>query len=139
MKKNYLILLILFFSLNSFSQIPNSGCQFNYSVKLIQPNESLMNKEKFVTLDWDFSRLNVDFSKTSIVIEIVPIYDCNKELEGVRFKEPIVFSNSASDFEQKKSIKIVHTEMMAKCFKYRVKIISNCEEVSEWRFYSFIN
>lgn len=101
MKKNYLILLILFISLNSFSQILSLDCQFNYSVKLIEPNESLRNKEKFVTLDWDFTRLDVDFSTTSIAIEIVPIYDCSKELDGVRLKEPIVFSNSASDFEKK--------------------------------------
>ena len=136
-KKYFLTLFFLGICLFGFSQSKSSNCHFDYAIKLVESGKEVSIVDKYAVLSWDFSKLNM--AKTSIQIEVVPILDCFNNDNAKEFKESILISSSDKNFKTKSSITLKHIDMMAKCFKYRVKIVSNCEEISDWKYFSYIN
>ncbi|MFD2892824.1 hypothetical protein ACFS5J_12460 [Flavobacterium chuncheonense] len=136
-KKYFLTLFFLGISLFGFSQSKSLNCKFDYTIKLVESGKEVSIVDKYAVLSWDFSKLNM--TKANVQIEVVPILDCFNGETAREFKESILISSSDKNFKTKNSITLKHIEMMAKCFKYRVRIVSNCEEISDWKYFSYIN
>lgn len=142
MKKNYLHLLILFISMYSFSQQRvESLCQKNFNIHLEEQNlDGLSYADYFTIFKWDSSIVNNNQSNIQkLQLEIVPIVDCFNGVNGSDLKKGIIIDLKKKSSEGEKTLRIFHKEIMAKCFKWRVKLVSEgCSEMSTWKYYLFI-
>jgi hypothetical protein len=88
-------------------------------------------------LKLNFNKLKKSIHRNeAFVLEIQPINDCLKDLEGA-----IMFAPTIIDLKTNQSIEItINYEMVnRKCFKWRIKTIKNKEIIfSEWNFHSFV-
>lgn len=135
--KKYLLLLSLFFGLLGFSQEKSTNCQFEYDLVLTNTKKDI-NKahDTSVTLNWNFSKLNL--KDTKVKIEVAPNLDCLNQSGVSQLKESIFFDINSKEFKPKDTKSINHLDIMAKCFRYRVIFSSNnCIETTEWQDYSF--
>ncbi|WP_300568026.1 hypothetical protein [Flavobacterium sp.] len=112
-----------------------STCNFEYKLQTISCPVETSVGELFATLNWDFSTIK----KGTIKIEVVPIKDCNKSTNAQFFKDKITLNIDGNEYKKVDTKVYKHTDLMAKCFKWRVVINTNdCEKKSDWQFYSFI-
>lgn len=109
----------------------------DYTIKIYNDAKAQIPNDIITTLDWDFS--SIQDKNAMITIEIIPIADCENETEATKMLKVIAFSSSDAAFKLKDTKLLSHVNTRTKCFKYRVIIQSTCEQVSEWKFYSFIN
>ena len=100
---------------------------------LQDPKFDLINNAK---ISWDFSTL--DLRNKNVSIEVVTIYDCFNGENASDFKETIQVLNK-ENFVKKGSRDLIHIELMAKCFKWRLVLVENNQtKVSDWSYFSFL-
>jgi hypothetical protein len=131
----------MFFVLSAFlsnAQEQNSNCDFNYQINISPTKSDLLESLQEAQMNWDFSK--VKLNKDSVItIEVLPIFDCFNGQNASDFKEIIIIKSSDSKFKSKGGYLFKHLDLMSKCFKWRVIIkSSNCEEISDWKYYSFL-
>lgn len=100
---------------------------------LQDPKFDYINNAK---ISWDFSTL--DLSNKNVSIEVVTIYDCFNGENASDFKETISVLNK-ENFTKQGSRDLIHVELMAKCFKWRLVLVENNQtKVSDWSYFSFL-
>lgn len=136
MKKVLLFGIFLFFQYG-FSQTmldKNDAIFKGVKIENLQdPKLDFINKAK---ISWDFSSL--DLTNKSVSIEVVTIYDCFNGENASDFKETISVLNK-ENFIKQGSRDLIHVELMAKCFKWRLVLVENNQtKVSDWSYFSFL-
>ena len=102
-------------------------------VSLQDPKFDLINNAK---ISWDFS--GIDLAKKNVSIEVITIYDCFNGENASDFKETISVL-SKENFVKNGSRDLIHVELMAKCFKWRLVLVENNQtKVSDWSYFSFL-
>ena len=136
MKKVLLFGIFLFFQYG-FSQTmldKNDAIFKGVKIENLQdPKFDYINNAK---ISWDFS--NIDITNKKVSIEVVTIYDCFNGVNATDFKETI---NVLSDenFSVSGSRDLIHLDLLAKCFKWRVLSYENGEtKISQWSYFSFL-
>ena len=100
---------------------------------LQDPKLDFINNAK---ISWDFS--SIDLAKKDVSIEVITIYDCFNGENASDFKETISVL-SKENFVKKGSRDLIHIELMAKCFKWRLVLVENNQtKVSDWSYFSFL-
>lgn len=100
---------------------------------LQDPKLDFINNAK---ISWDFS--SIDLAKKDVSIEVITIYDCFNGENASDFKETISVL-SKENFVKNGSRELIHIELMAKCFKWRLVLVENNEtKVSDWSYFSFL-
>ena len=100
---------------------------------LQDPKFDLINNAK---ISWDFS--GIDLAKKNVSIEVITIYDCFNGENASDFKETISVL-SKENFVKNGSRELIHIELMAKCFKWRLVLVENNQtKVSDWSYFSFL-
>ena len=132
---DFKVFLLFMISHFIYSQ-ENIDCNVNYKTDIVECPKETTNAEKYVIVNWDFSEVK----DASIKIEIVPILDCFNKEKAVAYKD-VIFLNIGNDENGiTGSKKLIHTEMMSKCFKWRVIVTkTNCEKISDWQYHYFIS
>ena len=98
---------------------------------LQDPKFDLINNAK---ISWDFS--GIDLAKKNVSIEVITIYDCFNGENASDFKETISVL-SKENFVKNGSRELIHVELMAKCFKWRLVLVENNQtKVSDWSLFS---
>jgi hypothetical protein len=114
----------------------NIDCNVNYKAEIVECPKETTNAEKYATVNWDFSEVK----DASIKIEIVPILDCFNKEKAVAYKDAIFLNIGNAENGIIGSKKLIHVEMMSKCFKWRVIVTkTNCEKISDWQYHYFIS
>ena len=135
--KYFLFLSIMFLFHFGFSQSKiddKSPILKGIKVESVQDSKlSFINNAK---ITWDFSTLNLN--KKNVSIEVVTIYDCFNGENASDFKETIKVLNK-ENFTTKGTRDLIHVQVGAKCFKWRVVVAENNEtKVSNWSYFSFL-
>ena len=91
---------------------------------LQDPKFDLINNAK---ISWDFS--GIDLAKKNVSIEVITIYDCFNGENASDFKETISVL-SKENFVKNGSRDLIHVELMAKCFKWRLVLV----EITKQKF-----
>ena len=136
MKKVLLFGIFLFFQYG-FSQTmldKNDAVFKGVKIESLQdPKFDFINNAK---ISWDFS--GIDLAKKNVSIEVVTIYDCFNGESASDFKETISVLNK-ENFTKQGSRDLIHVELMAKCFKWRLVLVENNQtKVSDWSYFSFL-
>lgn len=133
MKKVLLFSVMLSFYFG-FSQGQDCKFVYNVSVELGKPD---LPWDAFAKVSYDFSKLNLE--NDHVKIEVVGILDCWNNLDASQLRKVVVgLDSKQNDFKAKGTFNLVHNDLMAKCFKYRVVVKNNkCEEVSDWKFVTY--
>ena len=123
--------------------------QYGFSQTMLDKNDAVFKGVKIESLQdpkldfinnakisWDFSTL--DLRNKNVFIEVVTIYDCFNGENASDFKETIQVLNK-ENFVKKGSRDLIHIELMAKCFKWRLVLVENNQtKVSNWSYFSFL-
>ena len=123
--------------------------QYGFSQTMLDKNDAVFKGVKIESLQdpkldfinnakisWDFSTL--DLRNKNVSIEVVTIYDCFNGENASDFKETIQVLNK-ENFVKKGSRDLIHIELMAKCFKWRLVLVENNQtKVSDWSYISFL-
>ena len=123
--------------------------QYGFSQTMLDKNDAVFKGVKIESLQdpkldfinnakisWDFSTL--DLRNKNVSIEVVTIYDCFNGENASDFKETIQVLNK-ENFVKKGSRDLIHIELMAKCFKWRLVLVENNQtKVSDWSYFSFL-
>ena len=136
MKKVLLFGIFLFFQYG-FSQTmldKNDAVFKGVKIESLQdPKLDFINNAK---ISWDFS--GIDLAKKNVSIEVITIYDCFNGENASDFKETISVL-SKENFVKNGSRDLIHVELMAKCFKWRLVLVENNQtKVSDWSYFSFL-
>lgn len=135
--KLFLAFMLCSLSLGLKAQETKSSCNFEYKINAEKNPEGLEYENRFVNFNWDISKIPTD---DSISIEIVKIFDCFTGVGGTQTQEYKILNLKSNDLLGKKSFKIMHVDMVAKCFKWRVILKSNtCLEQTDWNYYTFLD
>ena len=123
--------------------------QYGFSQTMLDKNDAVFKGVKIESLQdpkldfinnakisWDFSSL--DLTNKTVSIEVVTIYDCFNGENASDFKETISVLNK-ENFTKQGSRDLIHVELMAKCFKWRLVLVENNQtKVSDWSYFSFL-
>ena len=135
MKKIFFLALFYFVTMGySQSRIDNESPL----LKCIKVEKLTDNKFDFIqnaSISWDFSA--VDLNNSHLSIEVVTIYDCFNGEQASDFKQQFKIL-SEENFTSKGSKELIHLELMAKCFKWRLVDRGTDSKVSDWFYFSFI-
>lgn len=135
--KLFLAFMLCSLSIGLKAQETKSSCNFEYKINAEKNPEGLNYKDRFVNFNWDISKIAPN---DSISIEIVKIYDCFIGLDGTQTQEYKILNLKSKDLLGKNSFKIMHADMVAKCFKWRVIMNSStCLEQTDWNYYNYID
>jgi hypothetical protein len=136
MKKIILLGFILLFQLG-YSQTkldPNSPIL--KGVQLEKINDSKFDYINNAEISWDFS--SIDRRGKEIAIEVVTILDCFNGENASDFKSQF-FPLNKDNFKVKGSYQLIHLDVMAKCFKWRVVVTeNNKKQASDWSYFMFL-
>ena len=136
MKKVLLFSIFLFFQYGFSQTILDKNDAVFKGVKiesLQDPKLDFINNAK---ISWDFS--GIDLAKKNVSIEVITIYDCFNGENASDFKETI-YVLSKENFVKNGSRELIHVELMAKCFKWRLVLVENNQtKVSDWSYFSFL-
>ena len=136
MKKLLLLGFLLFFKLGYSQAKLNPNSLILKGIKLEKINDAKFDYITNAKILWDFSSL--DLQRNQVSIEVITIYDCFNGTNASDFKSQFTILNK-DNFSVKGSHKLIHLELMAKCFKWRVVVKgNNGEQTSEWSYFSFI-
>lgn len=135
--KKVLLFSIFLFLQYGFSQTTldkNDAIFKGVTIENLQdPKFDFINNAK---ISWDFSTL--DLSNKKVSIEVVTIYDCFNGENASDFKETIQVLNK-DNFVEKGNRDLIHVEVGAKCFKWRLVLVENNQtKVSNWSYFSFL-
>ena len=136
MKFIYLKIIFVFMISQFIYSQENIDCIVNYKAEIVECPKETTNAEKYAIVNWDFSEVK----DATIKIEIIPILDCFNKEKAVAYKD-VFFLNIGNDENGiTGSKKLIHVEMMSKCFKWRVIFTkTNCEKISDWQYHYFIS
>ena len=123
--------------------------QYGFSQTMLDKNDAVFKGVKIENLQdpkfdfinnakisWDFS--GIDLAKKNVSIEVITIYDCFNGENASDFKETISVL-SKENFVKNGSRELIHIELMAKCFKWRLVLVENNQtKVSDWSYFSFL-
>ena len=121
------------------AQDKSGKCKFDYQVSSKNIFEDETKNIYKTQIFWDFSKLD---RRIECKIEIVPIKDCFKGEDAIRYKETILLSNKNKNFKSKDFKEVGISDFMTKCFKWRVIVFdpkTKCEEITDWKYNSFLN
>ena len=136
MKKLLLLGFLLFFKLGYSQAKLNPNSLILKGIKLEKINDTKFDYIHNAEISWDFS--SFDLQKNQVSIEVITIYDCFNGEKASDFKAQFSILNK-DNFSVKGSHKLVHLELMAKCFKWRVVVKGkNGEQASDWSYFSFL-
>ena len=136
MKKVLLFGFFLFLQYGFSQTNLNANDALLKGVKLEKYPDSKFNYIDNAKISWDFSTL--DLKNKNVSIEVVTIYDCFNGENASDFKETIQVLNK-ENFVKKGSRDLIHIELMAKCFKWRLVLVENNQtKVSDWSYISFL-
>ncbi|EMY3477147.1 hypothetical protein AAIP31_000335 [Flavobacterium psychrophilum] len=136
MKFIYLQITFIFMISQFIYSQENTNCNVKYKTEVTEYTKQDVYTDKFALVNWDFS----DVKEAAIKIEIVPILDCFNKEKAIEYKDPFFISIGNTENGVTGSKVLIHTEMMSKCFKWRVIITkTNCEKTSDWQYYYFIS
>jgi hypothetical protein len=105
------------------------------SIKVEQLQDAKFDYIQNASIAWDFSV--VELNNTDLSIEVKTIYDCFNGQQASDFKQEFTIL-SKDNFLLKGSKQLIHLELMAKCFKWRLVAKGSETSVSEWFYFSFI-
>ncbi len=135
MKKILLLAIFSFVSsIQAQSKIENNSPLLK-SIKVEQLQDAKFDYIQNASIAWDFSA--VELNNSEISIEVKTIYDCFNGQQAVDFKQEFTVL-SKDNFSLKGNAQLIHLELMAKCFKWRLVAKGSDTAVSEWFYFSFI-
>jgi hypothetical protein len=105
------------------------------SIKVEQLQDAKFDYIQNASIAWDFSV--VELNNIDLSIEVKTIYDCFNGQQASDFKQEFTIL-SKDNFLLKGSKQLIHLELMAKCFKWRLVAKGSETSVSEWFYFSFI-
>ena len=105
------------------------------SIKVEQLQDAKFDYIQNASIAWDFSA--VELNNADLSIEVKTIYDCFNGQQASDFKQEFTIL-SKDNFLLKGSKQLIHLELMAKCFKWRLVAKVSETSVSEWFYFSFI-
>jgi hypothetical protein len=105
------------------------------SIKVEQLQDAKFDYIQNASIAWDFSA--VELNNADLSIEVKTIYDCFNGQQASDFKQEFTIL-SKDNFLLKGSKQLIHLELMAKCFKWRLVAKGSETSVSEWFYFSFI-
>jgi hypothetical protein len=132
------ILLLAIFSFVSSIQAQNrieNNSPLLKSIKVEQLQDAKFEFIKNASIAWDFSEL--ELNNTEVSIEVVTILDCFNGEQATQFKDQFTIL-SKDNFALKGSKQLIHLELMAKCFKWRLVAKGSETSVSDWFYFSFV-
>lgn len=128
----FYLLGLLFYIIPTNAQEENKKCNDNFTV-----NSSLKaaaNNLSEVIIDWDFSAIKT--RKLFVEIQVQALDACWDGLNGSERGSLKTYQYKA---EAKKSLKISHFDVNAKCIRWRAIIKNgNCTQTTDWKFEQFI-
>ena len=135
MKNIFLITIFCFVSaVQAQNRIENDSPLLK-SIKVEQLQDAKFDFIKNASIAWDFSEL--ELNTTDISIEVVTILDCFNGAQATEFKDQFTVL-SKENFSVKGSVQLIHLELMAKCFKWRLVANGTETRVSDWFYFSFV-
>lgn len=135
MKKILLLAIFSFVSsIQAQSKIENNSPLLK-SIKVEQIQDAKFDFIQNASIAWDFTAVELDNSEISI--EVKTIYDCFNEQEAADFKQEFTVL-SKDNFSLKGNVHLIHLELMAKCFKWRLVAKGTDTAVSDWFYFSFV-
>lgn len=136
MKKVLLFSIFLFFQYGFSQTTLDKNDAIFKGVKIENLQDSKFDFINNAKISWDFSTL--DLSNKNVSIEVVSIFDCFNGENASDFKETIQVLNK-ENFVNKGSRELIHVEVGAKCFKWRLVLVENNQtKVSDWSYFSFL-
>ena len=134
--KKILFLAIFSFvsSIQAQSKIENNSPLLK-SIKVEQIQDAKFDFIQNASIAWDFTA--VELNNSEISIEVKTIYDCFNEQEAADFKQEFTVL-SKDNFSLKGNAHLIHLELMAKCFKWRLVAKGTDTAVSDWFYFSFV-
>lgn len=132
------ILLLAIFSFVSSVQAQNrieNNSPLLKSIKVEQLQDAKFDYIQNASIAWDFSA--VELNNTDLSIEVKTIYDCFNGKEATDFKQEFTVL-SKDNFSLKGNAQLIHLELMAKCFKWRLVVKGSETSVSDWFYFSFV-
>lgn len=134
--KNFLI-FALFLTFNmALSQSKLSGdSPYLNAIKVDKIKDSQFDFIQNALISWDFSTF--ELGTTELSIEVVTILDCFNAEQASQFKEQFTIL-SKNNFTLKGKTQLMHLDLMAKCFKYRLVVKNSETFVSDWFYFTFI-
>lgn len=136
MKKILLLSVILLFQLGFSQSKLDSNSIFLKAIKLDKIEDAKFDYINNAKISWDFS--TIDLQGKQVSIEVVTIYDCFNGENASDFKSQFSILNK-DNFTIKGSHQLIHLDLMAKCFKWRVVVKeSNQEQFSDWSYFMFL-
>ncbi|MCL9769910.1 hypothetical protein NAT47_05725 [Flavobacterium sp. HXWNR69] len=105
-------------------------------IKLEKHQDTKLDFIDNAKISWDFSK--IDLKGKYVAIELVTIYDCFNGENASDFKSQFTILNK-ENFKIKGSHDLIHLDLMAKCFKWRIILQgTNGIQVSDWSYFSFL-
>ena len=136
MKKLLLFSIMLLFHFGFSQSKIDDKSPILKAIKVDNVQDSKLSFINNAKISWDFSTLNLN--KKNVSIEVVTIYDCFNGENASDFKETISVLNK-ENFTKQGSRDLIHVELMAKCFKWRLVLVENNQtKVSGWSYFSFL-
>jgi hypothetical protein len=132
------IFLLAVFCLVSFGYAQNrieNDSLFLKNIKVEHLTDSKFDYIQNALISWDFSAL--ELNNTDLSIEVITIYDCFNGEQASDFKQEFTIL-SKDNFSLKGSTHLIHLELMAKCFKWRLVKKETEIVVSDWFYFSFV-
>ena len=135
MKKIFLLTFFCFVTaVKAQNRIENDSPLLK-SIKVEQLQDAKFDYIQNASIAWDFSA--VELNNADLSIEVKTIYDCFNGQQASDFKQEFTIL-SKDNFLLKGSKQLIHLELMAKCFKWRLVAKGSETSVSEWFYFSFI-
>ena len=135
MKKIFLLIVFCFINVvQAQNRIANDSPLLK-CIKVEQLQDAKFDFIKNASIAWDFSEL--ESSATDVSIEVVTILDCFNGAQAAEFKDQFTIL-SKGNFSLRGSRQLIHLELMAKCFKWRLVKSDSETVVSDWFYFSFV-
>lgn len=135
MKKILLLAVFSFVGVVNAQNKLESNSPLLKSIKVEEVQDATFAFIKNASIAWDFSQL--DMNNTDVTIEVVTILDCFNGEQASQFKDQFAVL-SKDNFTLQGNKQLVHLELMAKCFKWRLVAKKSETSVSDWFYFSFV-
>ena len=135
MKKIFLLAVLCFVSFSKAQNRIANDSPFLKNIKIEKLPDQQFDFIQNASIEWDFRTL--DLNNTNLSIEVITILDCFNGEQASEFKQQFTVL-SEENFSLKGSKQLIHLELMAKCFKWRLVANGTETSVSDWFYFSFL-
>ena len=135
MKKIFLLAVFCWVSFGYAQNRIENDSPFLKNIKVEHLTDSKFDYIQNALISWDFSAL--ELNNTDLSVEVVTILDCFNGEQASEFKDQFTIL-SKDNFSLKGSTHLMHLELMAKCFKWRLVKKETEIVVSDWFYFSFV-